>query len=342
MVICLNIENEIFKRTSVNFNKLEKYGFKKNNTVYIFEKKFLNDDFNAIITVDDKGTVTGKIIDLQVLEEYTNIRTQMTGEFINKVRDAYIDILVDIKNHCFELNYFISSQANRINKYINKKYNSDPEFLWDKFPGYAVFRNKNNNKWYGIIMNLDLSKVNLGAGEVEILNIKLDENKIKKLLKRNGFYKAYHMNKSDWISVILNETLKDDEIILLLDESYNLVSEPERWIIPANPKYYDIINCFNNKNEIIWKQSSNINVNDLVYIYVTNPYAKIMYKCKVIETNIPYKYNDKNVSMSRVMKIKLLKKIGNKEYTFEYLSNIGIKAIRGPRKINKDIWNLLK
>ena len=29
-----------------------------------------------------------------------------------------------------------------------------------------------------------------------------------------------------------------------------------------------------------------------------------MYKCKVIEVNIPYEYKDKNVSMNKVMKIK--------------------------------------
>jgi predicted DNA-binding protein (MmcQ/YjbR family) len=32
------------------------------------------------------------------------------------------------------------------------------------------------------------------------------------------------MNKSDWISIILNDTLKDEEITLLIDESYKLIS----------------------------------------------------------------------------------------------------------------------
>lgn len=41
--------------------------------------------------------------------------------------------------------------------------------------------------------------------------------------------------------------------------------------------------------------------------------------------------------MKHVMKIKLLKRLDSKNYTFEYLNNIGIKAIRGPRKITKEI-----
>ncbi len=191
-------------------------------------------------------------------------------------------------------------------------------------------------------MNLDSSKLSNSSGEVEIINVKLDENKIQKLLKQKGFYKAYHMIKKDWISIILNDTLKDEEILSLLDESYNIISAPEEWIIPANPKYYDVINCFNNTDEIIWKQSSDIHVNDIIYLYVADPYSKIMYKCTAIEVNIPYEYKDKNVSMNHVMKIKLLKKLENKDYTFEYLNKLGIKAIRDPRKIAREISKKLK
>ena len=183
----MNIENEVFKRTVANFNNLEKYGFKKENNTYIYENIFLNNEFKAIIRVDNKGLVSGKVIDLQVDEEYANIRTEMTGEFVNNVRESYKNILIDIRKHCFETNYFIFNQANRISKYIKEKYNNEPEFLWDKFPGYAVYRNENNNKWYGIIMNLDSSKLSNSSGEVEIINVKLDEKKVQDLLKKKGF-----------------------------------------------------------------------------------------------------------------------------------------------------------
>ena len=95
----MNLENEVFKRTNVNFKKLENYGFKKVENNYLLEKRFLSDDFEAIITITNKGIVSGKVIDLQVDEEYTNIRTEMTGEFVNKVRDGYRDILIDIRKN---------------------------------------------------------------------------------------------------------------------------------------------------------------------------------------------------------------------------------------------------
>lgn len=337
----MTIEEEVFKRCNINYKKIEKYGFKLENNIYIYEKCFLDNEFKAIIKIDN-NKITGKVIDLQMNEEYTNIRTEMNGEFVNKVREEYKLILNDIKNNCFDTKYFIFEQTNRINKYIKDKYNIDPEFLWEKFPGFSIYRNKSNNKWFGLISNIDYSKIDNKTGEIEILNIKLNSDKIKELLNKKGFYKAYHMNKVEWITLLLDDTLEDDEIFKLIDESYNIIDEPIEWIIPANPKYYDVISAFNNKEEVIWKQSSDIHINDIIYIYVIDPYSKIMYKCKTIEVNIPYEYKDKNVSMNRVMRLKLIKKLDNKNYTFEYLNNLGIKAIRGPRKINKEISERLK
>ena len=117
-MITLNIENEIFKRTAANYNNLEKYGFKKESNTYIYEKKFFDNEFKAIIRVNNKGLISGKVIDLQVDEEYTNFRTNMTGEFVNKVRESYKDILIDIRNHCFETNFFICFRSTTNRKFF--------------------------------------------------------------------------------------------------------------------------------------------------------------------------------------------------------------------------------
>ena len=221
----MNIENEVFKRFSVNYKKLESFGFKKEKNNYVLEINFLNNDFNAIITIDSKGIVTGKVIDNELNEEYMLLRTEAIGEFVGKVREAYKEILLDIRNNCFEANCFIFDQTNRINNYIKEKYGSDPEFLWESSPGCGVYRNHSNNKWFGIIMNVNYCKLDSNKnGEVEVINIKLDELEIKDLLKKNGFYKAYHMNKVSWISIILNDTLSDDVICPLIDKSYEIIN----------------------------------------------------------------------------------------------------------------------
>ena len=221
----MNIENEVFKRFSVNYNKLEDYGFKKEKNKYVLEKIFLNNDFKAIITISSKGIVTGKVIEIEINEEYTLLRTEAIGEFVGKVREAYKELLLDIRNNCFESNFFIFDQTNRINDYIKEKYSNDPEFLWESSPGAGVYRNPSNNKWYGIVMNVNHSKLDSKkTGEVEVINIKLDELEIKDLLKQKGFYKAYHMNKVSWISIILNDTLSDKVICSLIDKSYEIIN----------------------------------------------------------------------------------------------------------------------
>ena len=328
------IEDEVFKKYKLKKDKLISYGFKKKNEIYKYSKIFMNDTFRAEISIDKNGRVLGKVIELELDEEYTNFRMEnVIGEFVNTVREEYIKILQDIANNCFDKEEFIFEQTNRITGLIKEKYKVSPEFLWDKFPGFGVFRNARSNKWFGIIMNIDRSKITSDkTGEIEVLNVKLDDA-VQKYLGVEGVYPSYHLSKKSWITIILDDTLSDKKIMDLIDISYNISNIKGEWIVPANPKYYDIINAFNNTDTIIWKQSNKIAVGDIVYLYVAEPYSAILYKCEAIETDIPYEYKDKNVSMEKVMKIKLLKKYKKDEFTFKKLNEYGIKAIRGPRSV---------
>ena len=62
--------------------------------------------------------------------------------------------------------------------------------------------------------------------------------------------------------------------------------------------------------------------------------SAILYQCKVMETDIPYHYQDKNLTMSSLMKIKLQKRYQPEQFPFGLLkSEYGIFAVRGPRGI---------
>lgn len=221
----MDIEREIFSKTIVDFNKLIDYGFRQENDIYKYSKKFLNDNFQADIIIDKTGQVFGKVYDLEFNLEYTNIRILNNNlGFVNIVREEYKSILKDICEKCFEKEYFSSMQARRITKYIINKYGDKPEFLWEKFKDYGIFRNKNNNKWYAIIMKIDKSKISNESGEIEILDIKVSEDTLKALLKEKGFYEGYHMNKKNWLTIILDDTITDSQIFNLIDDSYNLIN----------------------------------------------------------------------------------------------------------------------
>lgn len=328
------IEDTIFKKCNLNINKLVDYGFIKDGNKYLYSKNILDDTFKVIITIED-NKLSGKVIELDFNEEYNNFRLESTGEFNTKIKEEYISILNEIKNNCYTEKYFNSNQANRITKLIFDKYQDNPVFPWHDDNG--VFKNPRNDKWYGLIMNINKNKLDDDDKEVNIINVKLDEKEILKLLEHNGYYKAYHMNKKNWITIILDDTLQDEEIMNLIIKSHEYTETSNTWIVPANYKYYDIINCFNDTDTILWKQSNNIMVNDIVFLYVGTPVSAILYKCQVLRINIPYEYKDSNLSMKKVMEIKLLKRYDKDEFTFNKLNEYGVKAIRGPRSLPKEL-----
>ena len=237
------------------------------------------------------------------------------------------------------------SYRDKIIEYVKKKYKTKPEYLWKSTPDAAVFRHSDNNKWYGLIMNVWADRLGLSRDEqVDILNVKInDAFLMDMLLQQKGYSRGYHMNKMSWLTILLDGTVSFDDICDRIDESFlntasakkkNKVRPPKEWIIPANPKYYDIVHAFDNTDIIDWKQGSGIKVKDTIYMYVGAPVSAILYKCKVIETDIPYDYEDGKLTISALMKIKLLKRYDADRFTFNRLKEeFGIYAVRGPRGI---------
>ena len=77
-------------------------------------------------------------------------------------------------------------------------------------------------------MNIDRRHLDREASEenVDVINLKADENKTAALHKIRGIYPAYHMNHKKWISVTLDDTLDDRDVMDLIDESFRLTDSP--------------------------------------------------------------------------------------------------------------------
>ena len=107
--------------------------------------------------------------------------------------------------------------------HILKAYGCEPEYPWFKFPGYAVYRHRENRKWFAVVMNLSKRKIGIDEeGIVDVMNLKCDPILIGSLLLKKGIFPAYHMNKGNWISVILDGSVPDQEIKWLVDMSFDL------------------------------------------------------------------------------------------------------------------------
>lgn len=327
----MNIENDIFKRYVPIKDKLIEYGFIYNENTYTLKKQLPIDSFYYVLSICGKDII-GNVYDGFDNIPYNNFRVvNATGEFVNKIKDVYISSLLDIREKCFKEKYFIFDQSNRITDAIINKYDIKPEFLW-KDSNFGVFRNNNSDKWFGLIMNIDYSKIDsTKSGEIEVINIKVNDS--KEYLNVNGIYSAYHMNKKSWISIILDDTLTDSYILDLINISFNNSTVKGEWIVPANPKYYDVIHAFDNTDIIKWKQSSNIKVGDIIYLYVANPYSSIMFKCIALEVDIPSSIKHNKLKIDRLVKIKLLKRYNQGELSFDLLKQYGVSAIRGPRSV---------
>ena len=111
--------------------------------------------------------------------------------------------------------------------YAKKHFHSEPNYLWENLPNYAVLRHhQDGDKWYAIVMNVSGSKLGIKDDkEIDVLDIKARPEHIGSLRKKEGILPAYHMNKEHWISIILSGHLSDKEIFDLLTESYHLTSK---------------------------------------------------------------------------------------------------------------------
>lgn len=347
----MTIEEKIFKRTIIDFNRLGKFGFTKYYDKWTYSELFMNGDFKAVVNIMPKGSVSGTVIETATEDEFLPLRVENMEGFAGEVRAEYQKILENIKVNCCRINHFAHPQANRLTQAIYDTYGDEPTFPWDKFDGYGVFKNPDSEKWYALIMTIDRNKLDKKlSGGVEVVNIKLDAAKISELHKQNGFYPAYHMNKKSWITITLDDTVSDNVLFKLVNESHAFTLGKYKhnrrgnnaWLVPANPKFFDIETAFAKQKEIIWKQSSDLQIGDTAYMYVGAPISAVLYKCTVTEVDIPYDYEDENLKISKVMKIKLIKKYAKDFMGFTKLLEYGVKTVRGPRICPPNLVDVLK
>ena len=225
----MTIEEKIFSHMRFNRKRMEEYGFENKGPGATLSREFMDGDFTADFVVHENGSIRGRVIDNMNEEEYYQLRMpNHSGAFVGSVREEYEKLLRDIAEKCCTEVAFASNQANRIADAVMEKYAVKPDFPWDdkRYSTAGVFRHANNNKWFGLIMNIDRRLLDKAAEEeyVDVLNLKADESKIEMLHKLRGIYPAYHMNHSKWISLVLDDSLTDSYVMDLVDISFRLTS----------------------------------------------------------------------------------------------------------------------
>ena len=212
---------EIFKSYQFNQEKARAYGFVKNGEVWTYSLQILQGDFIMTVSIT-ADNVSFQVFDHETADLYPQVHMEsMRGSFVGNVREACLGILYQIRKACFEVQDFIFPQTKRIMTQVQEKYGNQLEYLWEKSPDTAVLRHEGNKKWYAVLMRISWEKLNKGKeGLVEAVNLKHDQ--VADLLSQKGIYPAFHMNKRYWISVALDDTLSDEEVLELIETSWKL------------------------------------------------------------------------------------------------------------------------
>ena len=359
------ITEEFFNRSRPDFTKLAAFGFRETDGVLRYAETLPGDQFRAELDVAEDGQVRGRIIDLDMGEEYLPIRIEgQIGGFVGNVREMYLAFLERVRDACFVPVSFIFDQSNRIEGWIHRRYGVSAEFPWDKYPGNGTFKCKSNGKWFAALLTVEYGKLGAGAKSVthdddetvEVINLKAAPEDIPELTKHRGVFPAYHMNKKHWISVILDDTLDDAAVTELVRASHDLVaggkgraaggSGPRAagvWMIPSNPAYYNVDAGFRGgRGEIEWHQHTRVKAGDEVYIYCSAPYSAIIYRCEVVAADLPYHGMFKeSKGYKKSMRIRLIEKYPPDKYPLSFMKAHGGSACRSARSMPEQLYEAI-
>lgn len=200
--------------------KLLAYGFSENLT---YETDILGGDFRLLVRIDPKGDVDTDLTEIETGEPYTLYKTNAAGAFLGEVRGQIEGVLADIAEQCFEPAVFRFPQSDRIIRFVRETYGNELEYLWEKFPDNAIWRRRDNEKWYGLILTVSGRKLGLDTDQrLEVIDLRMDKARREEILALPHHLPAWHMNKNSWYSVVLDGSVPDAELQMRIRESYDL------------------------------------------------------------------------------------------------------------------------
>ncbi len=104
---------------------------------------------------------------------------------------------------------------------------------------------------------------------------------------------------------------------------------PIAWLVPANPRYFDLDAHLATSSELLWKQSTTILPGDEVYLYVTAPASEVRWHFVVLESDLPAT-GTYEMRVDRLMRLRLIERV-EPAITRAQLEASGVTHVRGPR-----------
>ncbi|MBP6880625.1 hypothetical protein KBC31_03290 [Candidatus Saccharibacteria bacterium] len=123
-----------------------------------------------------------------------------------------------------------------------------------------------------------------------------------------------------------------------------------QWLISSNSSKYNINGAFAAYQTITWGLTIEVDVDDLIYIYVSAPESKIKYRCVVDRVNVPAtekigtEFWLKPIDPNRkLINIRLESLLDDDRLSLHSLIDGGLikSAPQGPRKVPDELEQLL-
>ena len=93
-------------------------------------------------------------------------------------------------------------------------------------PTITVFTRTDNKNRFAATKNIGRRFLGIdGAGRIDILNVKLNPRVVAPLRTREGFRPAWHMNQNNWVAVLLDGSVADEEVFSELDQAFAQTSK---------------------------------------------------------------------------------------------------------------------
>jgi hypothetical protein len=215
--------DDLFVRKTLNVEKALLFGFEKCASNYMYRTDILGGMFRLQVVISVVGNVDTNLFESDTGEEYILYKINSVGSFVGEIRTEIEDVLIRVENNCYDIEIFKSTQSKEVISYVRDRYSDELEYLWKKFPDNAVWRRKDTKKWYGAILTVSKSKLGLESSEIaEILDLRIQPQKMEELLSNENYYPGWHMNKKNWYTIILDGSVETEEIYKCIDESYRL------------------------------------------------------------------------------------------------------------------------
>ena len=217
---------KIFSGKKYKEDLLLKFGFIKKNHYFFYETLFYNNQFLLKIKIL-KDDIETEITELETNEKYTLFLSALaTGSFAGSVREEYEKMLQKICDCCFEKNIFTFKQTIKLLNFAYTFYGDQLEFLWENFSNNAILRRKDTGKWYAHFAIISKNKLGLNSEEkIEMVNLRADPKEIETLIDNITYFKAYHMNKKNWITIILDGKEKTEKLVKMIQKSFELATK---------------------------------------------------------------------------------------------------------------------